>query len=105
MESNWDKLVTVQSRLNYLENKRMRIISARCDQIRKTGGGPDPSYTDQMLALATELKELWAEKRYLLSQLDVPEQWSWISPVITSLTVSQGPLQISRKGPADSQSP
>ncbi len=104
MESTWDKLVTVQARLNYLDNKWQRIMSARFKEIHEGATGPDEVFTAQVATVANELKELWPEKRYLLSQLKVPEEWSWISPVITNLAVSQGPLQMFGKNPQASTS-
>ena len=104
MESIWDKLVLVQARLNYLDNKRMRIMGARFKEIHEGATGPDEDFTAQIAAVTNELKELWPEKRYLLSQLSVSETWSWISPVITNLAVSRGPLQMSEKGQTGSAS-
>lgn len=104
MESTWEKLVTVQARLNYLDNKWQRIMSARFKKIHEGATGPDETFTTQIATVANELKELWPEKRYLLSQLNVPEKWSWLSPVITNLAVSQGPLQMSKKGQQTSTS-
>lgn len=104
MESTWDKLVTVQARLNYLDNKKMRIMSARFREIHEGSTGPSEAFSAQIATVSDELGQLWPEKRYLLSQLNVPEEWSWISPVITNSTVSRGPLQTSKKDQRTSQS-
>lgn len=98
MESIWDKLVTVQMRLNYLDDKQMRIMNARFREIHEGAVGPDDAFTAQIATVRDELKELWPEKRYLLSQLDVSEKWSWISPAITNLTVYRGLSRMSGKG-------
>jgi hypothetical protein len=98
MESTWEKLVAVHSRIDYLEKKRMRVNGARCKEITAGVVGPSVLFSTELAGIQAELYELWSEKRYLLQQLRTPESTSWISPVIPLSPGLPGRLLISNKG-------
>ena len=98
MESTWEKLVAVHSRIDYLEKKRMRVNSTRCKEITAGAVGPSEIFSAELLGIRGELYELWSEKRYLLQALRTPESLLWISPVIPLSRASPGRLLISKKG-------
>ena len=65
MESTWERLVAVHSRIDYLEKKRIRIYDARFKEITDGGGvGPSPIFSAELAGIQAELYELWSEKRY-----------------------------------------
>lgn len=94
---SWDKLENVQGRINYLEEKRLRMMMARCKELHEYHCGPSQSFSSRLENIETELYELWAEKRYLLALLDIPSELSWVSLEIQGSRASQGPLQMSRR--------
>jgi len=98
MESTWEKLVAVHSRIDYLEKKRMRVNAARCKEITVGAVGPSVTFSTELAGIQAELYELWSEKRYLLQALRTPASLSWISPVIPLSLGSPGRLLISKKG-------
>ncbi len=98
MQSAWDKLERVQGRLNYLDEKRMRVMSARCKEIHEGHVGPSDLFSAQLFDINTELHELWAEKRYLLTLVKEHNDTSWLSPMIKGSADWQGRLRMSKKG-------
>jgi len=99
MESTWEKLVAVHSRIDYLEKKRLRVYTARFREIADGGGvGPSMIFSTELAGIQAELYELWSEKRYLLQELKSSEETSWMSPRIPLSSGLQGPLLISKKG-------
>jgi len=98
MQSTWEKLVEVHSRIDYLEQKRMRVYTTRCRGITEGAVGPSIDFSTALASLNAELYELWAEKRYLLQELKTSESTSWISPRIPISLDSRGPLLMSKKG-------
>jgi len=98
MESTWEKLVAVHSRIDYLEKKRFRVNSIRCREITVGAVGPSATFSAELASLNAELYELWAEKRYLLQELKIPANKSWISPRIPISPSSAKRLLMSKRG-------
>lgn len=72
----------VCAEIEALERKRSRLYKMRYLDITEGAVGPSESFSRTLEKIEVELYALWEEKRITLSLLPIPEELSWLMPVL-----------------------